>query len=84
MRIQRFFTAIISIVFLAAPFVVLSQRQAINDWWVLRNYQPPAEIVALVQDTTMTDEGEHLFYVSKPELKDLEEFRLECSSSEEP
>lgn len=59
------------------------KRQEIYDWWRLRDYTPPAEIVRLADDTTMKDYGRRLFYVYKPELNDRFQFNQNCTHTEE-
>ncbi|HYH75844.1 MAG TPA: hypothetical protein VD735_07860 [Candidatus Saccharimonadales bacterium] len=61
--------------------VVVWQRQAIGDWLRLRNYQPPQNIVALADDTTMTDYSKHLFYLNHPVLEDKTDFNKHCTES---
>lgn len=73
--------------FLLVPLLVvvgvLSQRQAIFDWYKLRDYAPSAEVVSLSVATTMTDKGTHIFYVYHPELNDRVTFNQNCTESEE-
>ena len=59
------------------------QRYAILDWWRLRNYDPPARIVQLADETRMSEEGRHLFYVHHPELNDRVAFNENCTIDEE-
>lgn len=54
----------------------------IIDWWLLRDYEPPAEIVRLADDTTMNDQGRRLFYVYQPELLGSDNFREFCTVAE--
>jgi len=54
------------------------QRQAIADWWRLRDYAPPAEIVQLADDTTMNEYGRKLFYVYNPRIEPASEFNQHC------
>lgn len=56
--------------------------QALVDWWRLRSYDPPARIVELAKNTTMTVEAEKLFYVHYPELNDRNVFRQNCTIAE--
>jgi len=73
---------IFSIFFLIAVASGLWQRQAIYDWYRLRNYDPPAEIVALADATTMNDKGRHIFYVYRPSLESKESFNTYCTYNE--
>ena len=73
----------LTLVLLAAVAVTWWQRQALYDWWRLRNYSPPPAIVALANADTMTDPARHLFYVNHPRLvSQLEAFRQHCPTSE--
>lgn len=53
-------------------------RQDISDWWRLRDYQAPAEIAALAEQTTMTSDGRQQFYVTHPQITDEEAFNANC------
>lgn len=57
---------------------VLVRPHAIGDWLRLRGYVPSAEIVALADDTAMSDSGRHLFYINRPALHDKAAFRSNC------
>lgn len=58
-------------------------RQGIYDWYRLRDYTPPSEIVQLADDTTMTDPARRLFYVQHPELNDSAAFNRNCGQVSE-
>lgn len=62
-------------------FFIYSQRQAIYDYTRLYNYQAPAEVAALAEATTMTDEGRHLFYINHPQLQDKAAFNQSCPNN---
>ncbi len=64
------------------PFVAFWQRQALFDYFRLRNYSPGPEIVALADATTMNEKARRLFYVYHPELQDQKSFNQNCKSSE--
>ena len=66
-----------------ALVVGFGQRQVIYDWWRLRDYEPPARIVALADAATMTDYGRKLFYVHRPELNDKAAFSANCQGIEQ-
>lgn len=63
-------------------FVVFN-FQAISDWARLRNYQPPARVVKLADDTTMTGQTRRLFYVNHPDIGDKQKFNSHCRSTAE-
>ena len=60
-----------------------TQRTALFDAWRLRGYEPPAEIVQIADETTMTSDARRLFYVYRPELNNKEQFNINCSGSEQ-
>lgn len=62
---------------------VFMQRQNISDWWRLRGYEPPTEIVALAEATTMTDDARRLFYVYRPGLEQAATFNQNCTTNNE-
>lgn len=80
---KRLVSILVTAAIAALPFVAIWQRQAIFDWWQLRDYTPSAEIVRLADNTTMTDAGRHLFYVYHAELQDKEAFNRSCQFSEQ-
>lgn len=56
----------------------LFNQQDIRDWWILRSYQPPAEISALATTTAMSESGKRAFYASQPVLNDRDNFNKNC------
>lgn len=64
---------LISILFLA-----LWQRQAILDWYALRNYDPTPPISNLASAATMTDSARKVFYVNHPKLVGRSSFNKFC------
>ena len=75
---MKYFRRFLLILFFVAVFLAATNQRQIRDWWILRNYQPSAEIVSLADDTSMSEEGRHLFYVSQPELNDKTQFNDNC------
>lgn len=65
-----------------ALLLVWWNQQAIHDWWRLRGYDPPVEIVQLVDATTMSDASRHLFYVQHPRIEPSEDFNKHCNIGE--
>ena len=53
-------------------------RDDVSDWWRLRDYDPSAEIVALADQTTMTESARRQFYVTHPDITDREAFNANC------
>lgn len=61
--------------------VVVVNKQNIRDWWVLRNYQAPANIVELADQIDLTDRSRKVFYVNKPQLTNSQAFTQACKSA---
>ncbi len=57
------------------------ERYALYDWWQLRNYTPPAAVVQLTTDTTMTPATQHLFYVNHPLVEGRDLFNQSCPNN---
>ncbi len=70
---------LVLMVFVLFIFVAFFKAYDIRDYVKLHNYDPPARIAKLADDTTMTDRGKRLFYVNRPVLADREEFTRSCS-----
>lgn len=62
---------------------VVWQQAAIIDWFVLRGYEPSAEISKLATDTTMTATARNLFYVNDPQIEGRAAFNQDCTSQRE-
>lgn len=73
---------IFSLLLAVVSVLLYIHRQSVIDWWRLRDYEPPTEIVALREGVGFTEEGEKLFYVHYPELRTKENFTGTCSQNE--
>lgn len=82
MRIQKVLSVLLSIALFFAGLLIIFNLQSIYDWYRLRGYDPPAEITALADATTMSPYGEKLFYVNRPALKGKTTFRESCTTNE--
>jgi hypothetical protein len=81
---KKLVSLIILLSLLAIPAAAIVHAQAIEDWWKLRGYTPPAEIAKIATEDTMTDKARHLFYVSHPMLiSDKAQFHQACPQSEQ-
>ncbi len=70
---------LVTLICLLAVLAGLTLRPyAVIDWFRLRGYTPPAETVALADDTTMTESARHLFYINHAKLEDKTTFRKAC------
>lgn len=82
--VKRLSTLTFGLLILAVPIAVYAQRLAIFDWARLHNYNPPAAIVKLASDDTMTSKARHMFYVNHPSLvAQAPDFRKSCPVSEQ-
>lgn len=62
---------------------VLFNQQYLRDEMRLYHYQPPANIMALASDTTMTPTAQRIFYVNHPVLADKADFVNACNTRQE-
>jgi hypothetical protein len=75
---------VIAIAFLAIPLVMFWQRQAILDWWLLRDFTPSTAVSTLASQDTMTEQAQHVFYINHPEVvSGAATFRQKCASTEQ-
>lgn len=82
-RVARYLSIFSSFALLAIVIALLLNRQAISDWWALRDYTPPERIVQLADQTTMVDSTRKLFYVNHPSLDDKASFNGHCRTTEQ-
>ncbi len=73
---------IVLVVLMATIVGVFTQSERIIDWIKLRDYTPSAEIVEIVEQTTMTPAARHLFYINRPVLAEKAPFREKCPEYE--
>ena len=71
-----------SVIFIAVAAVAIFQRQAITDWWKLRNYTPSSAVAQLAQDSTMTNTGKRIFYLNNPKIQEKATFYNSCKFGE--
>lgn len=75
---------VLSLAIVSLPFIGWWKAQAIEDWWKLRGYSPPANIAAFAADDTMTPQAVHDFYVNHPQLvSGVTSFRQDCPEAEQ-
>jgi uncharacterized protein YukE len=81
---KRLAGLLVGLAILAIPLVAVWKFQAIEDWWRLRNYLPPAAIATFATEDTMTAPARHIFYVNHPKLiSALDQFHQDCTQSEQ-
>lgn len=76
-------SSIILLVTLALLVGVFIKREAIHDWWVLRNYAPTVAVSQLARDATMTDYATHMFYINHPDQQPKTTFATYCPAGTE-
>jgi hypothetical protein len=57
--------------------------QRITDQLTVWSFEPSDELAGYVERSTMTEQGEFLFYATRPEVNGQEEFDTICSTDEE-
>lgn len=75
---KRILSALLTVSVIAILAFTWFNRRELQDWWALRDYTPPAEVVALADKTTMTDEARNIFYVNNPLIVDEAQFNSAC------
>ena len=68
---------------IAATGWAAAHGQRIADQIAVWNFEPSAEVAGYVERSTMTPQGEFLFYASSPQVNAQDEFDAICSSDEE-
>jgi uncharacterized protein YukE len=81
--ISKIAGTILSAGLLAGTIWLLFNYQSAVDWYRLRGYEPSPAISALATDTSMSEEGRHIFYVYHPDLLDKSNFQGKCTLTEE-
>src|SRR5665213_3192248 len=78
----RFFRGLLLLgIWLAILGLLAFNRQNINDWWLLRHYQPPPAVAHLADQDTMTDYGRKIFYVNHASIESKTAFPQECPNN---
>lgn len=80
---KRIVSWLATLVILAVPAVLWFNRDALYDAYRLHNYTPSAQVVTLADETTMTPNARHLFYVYHPALEDKDAFGTHCPENEQ-
>jgi hypothetical protein len=71
----------VAIILILAAFGVWQKKYDIYDFVRLRNYNPPAAVVQLAKDTTMTSKAKNIFYANHPQISDRQTFAKQCLTS---
>ncbi len=72
----------ISALLLLSVIVAIMQRQQLYDWYILRSYEPPSEIVELAEESGMSEYAKRIFFVNRPSIEDSETFNSYCRQNE--
>ena len=80
-RSNIFLTAVVALLVLTSTWFWFN-RQYIQDWLVVRQFEPSAEIVEISDEVKFSERGQFLFYASEPMINDAEEFNVHCSRRE--
>ncbi len=75
-------TVAILLAWLAGLSLALLNRQAIIDWWKLRDYQASAAVSSLANQATLTDYGRKIFYVNHPSINNKTRFFKQCPNGD--
>lgn len=75
---KRIFSALLTITVVIGLGFAWANRRDIQDWWALRDYTPPSDVVELADITTMTDGARRVFYVNNPLIVDEVQFNSAC------
>lgn len=78
---SRLASFLIVLIWIVAAAALIYNRQAITDWYRLRNYTPSAAVASLSQQDSLTDYGRKIFYVNKPEVLDKAQFADKCPNN---
>jgi hypothetical protein len=69
------------LILIVAAFAVLwSLRYNITDAFLLYNYKPSNTVSELAMQTTMTDQGRHMFYINHPNVAERAQFNVSCKA----
>ncbi len=82
-RFRKLGGLLFSLTLLGLSLLAWSERQAIYDWYRLRGYDPPKQVVQLAGDTTMNDYARKVFYVNHPLLEGKAGFSQHCPQTEQ-
>lgn len=73
---------VVVLVSIVITLILLGNRQQIIDHLSVLQYQPTGEIAAFADRTAMNDNGEFLFYASRPSLEGTQVFNDKCARHE--
>jgi len=79
----RYFTGLLAAAILGFSIYGLTHTRDVLDYLALYNYEPPAQIVKLADETSMNDKTRKVFYVNRPDLQDKSSFKNSCVKQEE-
>jgi hypothetical protein len=71
------------LVLLSSIALLLLFQRPLQDWMMLRGYQPAVAVSSLAADSTMTPEATRYFYVNRPAINDKLQFAKNCPTKRE-
>lgn len=83
-RGRKLAAALVLVFVLLAAAATRVNPQAVGDWWKLRGYTPPSDVVKLADQDTMNSYTKHLFYLNRPQLlPTVTSFREHCPENKD-
>lgn len=76
------FSLVLAVAFSIAAGWLFFNRQFVVDQLAVWQYEPTAQVAAIVEQSAMSNEGEFLFYASKPAIQEAEKFNESCGGTE--
>lgn len=80
---RQWIWAIVPTTLIVVLLVSWLNMYAIFNWYVLQTYTPSQEIVALAENSGMSDGAKNIFYAHVPKLTEKDEFNAACTTGEE-
>ncbi len=73
----------IIIALVVVSVLVIQNRQWLQDWYQVSQYQPSAQINDIVTKTTMTERSKFIFFATHPEINTADSFNRNCERKEQ-
>lgn len=81
-RLPAIITTVISVALVSVCAWGIVNRQYVVDLWRSVQYQPPAQVEAIVKSVDFSDKGKFYFYASTPSVDEAAEFNNHCQQQE--
>ncbi len=79
---KRVVSGVLSVAIIAIGFVVITNRYAVHDWIVTRNYQPSSAVAGLVSRAGLSSSSQRILFASKPQIDEKSSFNNDCPVEE--